>query len=442
MKSAYNKSFSLILACHFLKLSFLFVITPVNYVNAQVNEFKPGEWRFESQRPELAPLHSVNSDLLYKNAPTLKLSGDGKEHADGRWFITTDLAPDTYYRFRVDYLASQVEEPSRSILARILWLDENEKLVGTAEYPQTLRNKTNDNWNSIEQVYKSPGQAHKAKFELVYRWDANGTVHFGDFSFKEVTELPPRLVKLATIHHRPRGTKSSLENLNQFADFIAQAGQKSADIVCLPEAATMVGTGQNYVSAAEPVPGPTTKFLGDLARKYELYIVAGILEREGDVVYNTAVLIDRKGALAGVYRKVSLPREEIEGGVTPGTTIPVFDTDFGRIGIMICWDVSFPEVARTLALQGAEVILMPIWGGNLTLTEARAIENQVFLVTSTYNMKSAIFDRTGQILEEATDDNPLVITEVDLNKVEMWPWLGDFRNRIPREIPARKALIW
>jgi formylglycine-generating enzyme required for sulfatase activity len=84
-------------------------------------------------------------------------------------------------------------------------------------------------------------------------------------------------------------------------------------------------------------------------------------------------LFGRDGQLIGKYRKVCLPREEIDGGITPGTEYPVFDTDFGRIGMMICWDVSYPEVARELAARGAEMILMPIWGGNETLAKARAI---------------------------------------------------------------------
>ena len=109
-----------------------------------------------------------------------------------------------------------------------------------------------------------------------------------------------------------------------------------------------------------------------IAKKYNLYIVAGIYEKDGDTVYNTAVLISRTGEYAGKYRKVCLPREEIQGGITPGKSLPVFDTDFGRIGLMICWDVFFPEPARTLAHKGAEVIFLPIWGGNLTLAKARA----------------------------------------------------------------------
>ena len=164
------------------------------------------------------------------------------------------------------------------------------------------------------------------------------------------------------------------------------------------------------------------------------------MERDGDVVYNTAVLIDRKGNLAGKYRKVSLPREEIDGGITPGNSFPVFDTDFGKVGMMICWDVTFPDAAKTLAMNGADVILMPIAGGYLKLAMARALENQVFLVSSTYDMISAVFDLEGNVIKEATKENPVAVVEVDLNQQKLWPWIGDLKSRIPREMPTQKSV--
>ncbi|HEY9488666.1 MAG TPA: carbon-nitrogen hydrolase family protein, partial [Chryseosolibacter sp.] len=288
--------------------------------------------------------------------------------------------------------------------------------------------------------YQAPKNAKTAKLELHYRWDADGTVNFGRTSFEKTALPEKRMVRLAAVHHRPRNSKSTEENLKAFSSLIDQAGAQKADIVCLPEGATIVGTQLDYVSGSEPVPGPTTKYLGEVARRNNLYVVAGLLEKDDDIVYNTAVLIDRKGNLAGKYRKTSLPREEIDGGVTPGNAFPVFDTDFGRIGIMICWDVSFPEPARALAQQGAEVILMPIWGGNVTLTQARAIENQVYVVSSTYDMITAVFDLEGNVIKEAKADKEVVIADVNLNEQKLWPWLGDFKNRIPREIPSRKAI--
>lgn len=150
-------------------------------------------------------------------------------------------------------------------------------------------------------------------------------------------------------------------------------------------------------------------------------------------MYNTAVLIGRDGELAGRYRKTHLPREEWEIGITHGNEYPVFDTDFGRIGLMVCWDVQFPEPARALAAQGAELILLPIWGGNETLARARAIENHVFLVTSSYDMKTFVLDPLGEVMTEATAEKPIAFAEVHLDRKYPAPWLGDMRTRTWQE---------
>jgi len=190
------------------------------------------------------------------------------------------------------------------------------------------------------------------------------------------------------------------------------------------------------VEAAEPVPGPSTELLGALARKHRIIIAAGIYERDGALVHNTAVLVGRDGGLIGKYRKACLPREEIDGGIAPGRACPVFDTDAGRIGLFICWDLSYPEVSRSLASKGAEVLLLPIWGGNETLAAARAIENQVYLVTSGYDFPTRIYDRTGKVVAEAKRDPEVIVVEVDLAERTYWPWLGDWRSRIAGEGPA------
>lgn len=395
-------------------------------------------WNFECQREEIAPLHFVDRENLYKKEVTLVLKGGGKEYSNGMWTQTVPVESGQHYKFHVFFLTKDVNEPNRSVLARLVWQDRAGQLVERPEYPAVLGLSKNEEWGEIGQVYQVPMDAEKARIELIYRWDDDGEVRFGGISL-EPTEVPgPRLVRLACIHHRPQNSTSS-DNLKQFGELIRNAASQKADIVCLPEGITIVGTKLSYVEASETIPGPTTDFLGDLAKELQMYIVAGILEKEGEVVYNTAVLLDRDGNVAGIYRKVSLPREEIEGGVTPGDKLPVFQTDFGKIGIMICWDVTFPETARTLAQKGAEIIFLPIWGGDLILTKARAIENQIYVVSSTYDMKTAVFDKKGDILQEATEDNPVIVAEVDLNKREMWPWLGDFKSRIPREMPSQKA---
>jgi len=397
-------------------------------------------WQAGFQRETIAPDFSRDNTLLYEGKPTLMISGNGFPFVNGHWFRIFEVVPGNYYLFSTHYKAEGVEEQNRCILARILWFDDKGDQVGRAEYPAVIRIVDPGGWEEMRQIYKVPGEATRARIELIYRWDKDGKVHFGGMEFEKTDAPPGRPVRLATIHYRPEGNQYPEENLEEFGKLIGEAASVNADIVCLPEAITLVGTSLDYIAASEPLPGPTTNFLGDLARKYRMYIVAGILESDGGVVYNTVVLMDRKGELAGKYRKLSLPREEIEGGVTPGNSSPVFDTDFGRIGMMICWDVTFPETARTLTMKGAEVIFLPIWGGNLTLAKARAIENQVYLVSSSYDMKSAVFDLEGEIITEATEDNPVAVVEVDLNKQKLWPWLGDLKNRIPREMPTRKAI--
>src|SRR6185503_12634479 len=132
---------------------------------------------------------------------------------------------------------------------------------------------------------------------------------------------PPgaRRVKVASVNHRPRRTRNPVENLEQFAGLIEEASRQKADIVCLPEGITVCGNGLKYVDVAEAIPGPSTEFLGRCAAKAKAYVAAGIYEREGKTVYNTSVLLGRDGRLVGKYRKVCLPREEIDGGITPGT---------------------------------------------------------------------------------------------------------------------------
>ena len=130
------------------------------------------------------------------------------------------------------------------------------------------------------------------------------------------------------------------------------------------------------------------------------------------------------GSLVGSYRKLCLARGEYRRGIAPGADFPVFETTFGKVGMMICFDVHMPEVARGIAARGAEIIAMPIMGGHPTLAQARAIENQVYLVTSTYSlnedwMQTGIWDTQGKLHSRATQPNEVVFHEVDLSILEI-----------------------
>jgi len=400
----------------------------------------PDGWKPASQRSEIMPKSWVDHAVHKSGQWSLALAGQGHRSVNGCWQRTVPVVGGGTYRFSASYLARKVDLERQSVFARIVWLPPPRPHDEKYEYPRTVapsgpgRPGEKATWGRIEGWCTAPEKAKQARLELIFRWDADGEVFWDEIGF-EPAEWPRRPVRLATIFCRPKGTKSPQASVEKFAEMVRKAEEQKPDFICLPEGITVVGTGKKYLDVAEPIPGPTTRRLGELAREANAYLIAGIYERDGQTVYNTSVLVGRDGRLIGRYRKVALPDEEIDGGITRGNSFPVFETEFGKVGMMICWDVMFPEPARALAAQGAEIVFLPIWGGNQTLIEARAIENQIHLVTSSYDANTAIYDRKGEALAEANEENPIAVVEVDLAETTRWPWLGDYRGRIAREAP-------
>jgi predicted amidohydrolase len=175
-------------------------------------------------------------------------------------------------------------------------------------------------------------------------------------------------------------------------------GARGADLIVLPE----TWRGQND-HTRESLEGPTIRELRNLAQKYNTYIVSPIDRIAGDERLNSAVLLDRKGQVAGVYDKVYPYWSELDHAqpVKVAKDIPVFDTDFGRLGIAICFDVNFPELWQELADRGAELVVWPSAYSAGASLQAHALNHHYYVVSSTHLGDCQVFDITGEkILDE------------------------------------------
>ena len=379
--------------------------------------------------PEIAARFDVTAEGR-GGERALVTHGNGDAACLGAWRRSQDVVPGRNYRFTACHRAEGVSNQDRCIWARLDWRDAQGERIRQPDL--VSKGGQEGGWTRHEGVFAAPDDACRVLLELSLA-TGQGSVWWSDVALTEEAPGPERLVRAATLHFRPRNTASPAESVAEFCRLAETAAPLRPDILCLPEAITLIGTGWEFRDVSETIPGPTTEALGSVARSLHSYVVAGIAERVGAAVYNTAVLLGRDGAVVGKYRKTHLPREEVEMGLTPGDEYPVFLTDFGTVGIMICWDLQFPEPARALALRGAEILLLPIWGGSETLARARAIENHVFLVSSTYDMRSYVVDPSGQVLAEAMDENPIAVAELALDRPILQPWIGNMKARTWKE---------
>jgi predicted amidohydrolase len=392
-----------------------------------------GEWTSWSPREEIAPTFEVSAKEGRSGDTALKIASDAASDF-GAWKRRfSGIAAGKSYRFEAWYKSKGLQHEARSIAPRLEWLDASAKGLRPPEYAIAVEEK--DGWHRVEIVTAAPENATEAEIQLGFGFAKDASVLWDDIRFGTDEFMRDRVVKAATVFHRPRGTKSAAESVEQYCQLAKKSlsGSVQADILCLPEGITVVGNGKSYYEVGESLPGPTSKRLGELAKELKSYVVAGIYEKEGSVLYNTAILVGRDGRLVGKYRKTHLPREEWEAGICPGDDYPVFETDFGKVGLIICWDVQFPEPSRAMSRKGAEVLLLPIWGGNETLARARAIENHVFLVSSSYDMKTFVVDPEGKVLAEANKEQPVAVADLYLDRKIFQYWLGDMKARTWRE---------
>jgi len=272
------------------------------------------------------------------------------------------------------------------------------------------------------------------------------------------------------------------DNLSRALDRITQAARQGAQVICLPELFRSQYFCQRQDPAlfdlAEPIPGPTTEALARVARERHVALIGSVFERRAPGVYhNTAVVIDASGGLAGLYRKTHIPDDPLyyeKYYFTPGDLgYRAFDIGVGRIGTLVCWDQWYPEAARLVALQGAQVLFYPTaigwhpaekqaegarqYDAWVTIQRAHAIANGMYVAAVNrvghegpagggleFFGGSFVADPFGVVLVSASQGREEILyAECDPVRVEdvrrNWPFLRD--RRIDTYSPLTARLI-
>jgi predicted amidohydrolase len=274
-----------------------------------------------------------------------------------------------------------------------------------------------------------------------------------------------REITVAVVQMKPALGESE-DNLVKMSDFVSTiASQQRVDLIVFPELATSgYELGVRFTEVAQRVPGPTVNLLAQRANEHGVYIAFGMVTKEKveSILYNSAVLVGPDGELVDSYNKIHLRGEE-RMAFREGFRIPVMETEIGTMGLMLGWDLAFPEVARALALEGAELLcVMANWEAEhidewRTYVRSRAYENAIYVaaanrvgedVTLTFGGESMTVGPRGQLYASLTDEvdpetgQPLegyCVARIDLDEVRRYR--EEFQTLQTRQPTVYRSLV-
>jgi hypothetical protein len=356
-----------------------------------------------SARAALAPVFMlVNED----GRKTLLATGDGHPDCVGYVTTTARIELGRTYLFQVWFRCSDRVNPQENLLFKAIAPAGHNGIF-------TFR-RLDQRWAIGEEKVFWPGQGQtSAEIRIYFRLSPQGRAWIGKVALTETDPVSPRWVKVACASGKP-----SLEADEAVLD---EAGRARVDLVLLPE--YMLGG-----RIEEPLEGPSCRLMSAKAKQYRMYVAGGIVRKEDktDRVYNTALLLDRAGRLAGMYDKIHPYSPELnEEGITPGSEVRVFRTDFGKVGFMICYDSWFTDVAELLSLKGAEIILFPNAGHQPEVLYARSMDNSVRIVNSSWNLPCSIHDTLGRNVRKPAG-----------YETSPSPNMNTFKDAVVREVPG------
>lgn len=332
----------------------------------------PQGWELKTPYAALKPIFKLH---MAEGKKTVAATGNGNVNCVG-WISTSfQLQGGRTYCMRVHFRVSGGMDPHQNLLFSFYSPDFNNGIFNFK--------RLYDDWIEGENRFFVPGEGSiTGEVRICFRLSPAGKAWIDNISLEECEAIPPRPVKVGCV----KG-KVGLDTWSRVLDY---AGKENVDIFLLPETFNPGGK-------AETLDGPSGRLMSRKAKQYKMYVAGTFLYKDDEgFIYNSSMLYDPSGELIGRYDKNHpFSPEFIELGVIPGTDVPVFETDFGKIGMMICYDSWFTDVAELLALKGAEIILFPNAGYYRSLMPARAADNCVRFVVSSLDCDIGIWDTSG-----------------------------------------------
>jgi predicted amidohydrolase len=310
----------------------------------------------------------------------------------GGWQGTADISPGKWYKAEIPVTFEDVTDPDLFLFAE----------VGQHFLKLQITGKNSGIFSGTFYHQKAEDGSDVGLF---YRFSRQGSVIWHEPKVFQIPNPDHRIIRVAVTRFDHEVQNLEMEEQRQRIDAILdEAGQCGPDAVLLPEAAPFVGTpyhSWDFYRNGESVPdGPVCRILAEKAAKYRMYVIAGIMERRDEYLYNTAVIFDRQGNFFGQYDKTHPTMGGLMRGESPGKEYPVFDFDFGKGALHICYDEWFPEVSRFYAMNGAEIIFLCVMGGKPITWRTRAIDNGIYFAASCINPPSMIIDSSGEIISQ------------------------------------------
>jgi len=387
-----------------------------------------------SPHPTAAPLTAQEGESYLTEANSTRTCAGGWQ------FEYTGVEGGQRYSLTVQVEHQGLACVRDALLCTAYWtkLSPDNARSGTAPWDYLLPRDGDDGRIRFMRTVTAPPDSDYLTLRCTFRWAAAGRAVWRPPVVEPVPDEPeaPRSVRLAVVtghaHSRPRPVPDLQTNVEFYGRLCEQACvEANPDLIALPEIALQWQVPGHALDLAVPVDSPEAQTFADLAHRYRTRLVLGMHERDGDAVFNSAILFGPDGTVEGRYRKVHLAvGGEAESGILPGDSFPVVDTSIGRIGFNICMDSSAAESSRMVGLNGADFLVLPIMGDHradrwtpgspifhesrwLAVMRTRAMDNQLTMVIARNTVQgSCVIDRKGDLLAWNEGDKDYIIADV------------------------------